>query len=285
MEGNALARIPGRLWRLAKLYFYMDLMWTLRSPKLFLSFLVSQGVQSVASILGTLLLAERFAGIGGWSKAQVLFFLGYAALVGGLMDMLFNYNVLHISRRVGRGQLDHTLIQPQPLWMALLTEGWVPVSAFVSILPGLALLVWAGARLHLALTAGWLAALVLNLGASVAIFVAFAYLWGSLAFWAPRAAEEISASATSLLSRLSVFPLEGVGPALLVGVMTALPIGFVAWFPCRCLLGLERRGWMIGMTPVAAAVFVSAATWVFAKGLRHYARVGSQRYTDFGHRR
>ena len=44
------------------------------------------------------------------------------------MNMFFGYNVLTISRRLGRGQLDHTLVQPQPIWLSLLTEGFMPFS-------------------------------------------------------------------------------------------------------------------------------------------------------------
>ena len=58
----------------------------------------------------------------------MLFLLGYALLVRGVIDTFFNYNVAFISRRIGRGQLDHMLVQPQPLWMALLTEGFAPFS-------------------------------------------------------------------------------------------------------------------------------------------------------------
>ena len=66
--------------------------------------------------------------------------LGYAALVRGLLDMGFSYNVLHISRRIGRGQMDHTLVQPQPVWMGLLTEGFMPFSGSWSLFTGIGIL-------------------------------------------------------------------------------------------------------------------------------------------------
>ena len=43
-----------------------------------------------------------------------------------------------------------------------------------------------------------------------------------------------------------------------------------------------RSGWV---TPVAALLFSLLATLLFQRGLKHYGRTGSQRYTDFGHRR
>jgi ABC-2 type transport system permease protein len=210
--------------------------------------------------------------------------LGYATLVSGLLNMFFGYNVLTISRRLGRGQLDHTLIQPQPLWMSILTEGFMPFSSSAVVMPGIGLLVWAASELELAVTPGWLALLALNLVASSAVVLAFSFLWGSLAFWAPRAAEEISSSSITLLYQLKAFPLDGLGPLLLGGLVTVLPVGFVAWYPSRALLGLDRSAPAAWVTPLAALVLSTLTTWIFRKGLRYYGRTGSQRYSGFGHR-
>ena len=128
--------------------------------------------------------------------AGILFMLGYALLVRGLIDILFAYNVGFISRRIGRGQLDHMLIQPQPIWMALLTEGFTPFSGSGMLLPGLGLLLLGRARpagrcAHA--RPGW-RCWCSTWSASAAVVLAFNYCWGSLAFWAPRAAEEINSS-------------------------------------------------------------------------------------------
>ena len=264
---------------------YLDFLFMTRSPRQMLGYALTDAILAVAGAAGTLLLAERFQGIGAWTREQVVFMLGYAVVATGVLNLLFGYNVLFISRRLGRGQLDHTLAQPQPLWMALLTEGFVPFSGLAEIVPGAALMVWAGGRLSLAPTPGWLALLALNLVASAVVVVSFCYLWGSLAFRAPVAAEEISSAAIRLLGQLKPFPLDSVGPLLAGGLLSVLPAGFVAWFPCRALLGLDGSAWSVFATPLAAAVFLALACATFSKGLQHYARTGSQRYTAFGHRR
>jgi ABC-2 type transport system permease protein len=290
-NNHALSSIVLRLWSLARrilrlwrMYAVLDFTFLMSDLKLALTWYISDGIVNLASVTATLLLAERFAGIGAWGRYEVIFMLGYATNVSGLMNMLFGYNVLMISRRLGRGQLDHTLIQPQPLWMSLLTEGFMPFSGAPMVLPGIALLVWSAGKLALAITPGWLALLALNMAASSAIVVAFSFLWGSLAFWAPRSAEEISSSSTRLLYQLKAFPLDGLGPLLLGGMLTLLPVGFVAWYPCRALLGLDRSGWASWATPLAALSFVIITSWIFRKGLRYYGRTGSQRYSSFGHR-
>src|SRR5207248_4781414 len=87
---------------------------------------------------------------------------------------------------------------------------------------------------------------------SAAIVLAFTFCWGSLAFWAPLAAEEINSSTVRLLYQLKSFPLDGVGPVLLGGLMSVVPVGFLAWYPCRTLLGLVRDPWSRWLTPLVA---------------------------------
>jgi ABC-2 type transport system permease protein len=273
-----------RLWRLWRLYGTMDLLWTLRDLPTLLTFFASDLIINLTAMTSTFLLAERFGGIGRWNADQVLFMLGYALLVTGVPDFWFNYNVSFISRRIGRGQLDHTLIQPLPLWMAFLTEGFSPFSAGLVLVPGTVALIVAGARLRLALTPGWLALLLLNLLASVAVLLALQYVWGSLAFWAPRGAEEINSSTDKLFRQLMRFPLDSLAPALATGLVTALPVGLLAWYPARALLGLDGAGLAPFVTPAAALVAVALAAWVFRRGLRQYGRTGSQRYLSLGHR-
>jgi ABC-2 type transport system permease protein len=274
-----------RFLRLWYVHAYLDLLWSARSLGQILGFWLTDVVLKVAAVTATFLLAERFEGIGPWSRDQIVFMLGYAIVASGLVDVLFGYNVAYISRRVGRGQFDHTLVQPQPIWLSLLTEGFNPFSSSWSLLPGAVLMAWAWPRLHLAATPGWLILLGVSLAASALVLLAFSYLWGSLAFWAPYAAEEISMRAIDIMSALKPLPLDGAGPLLLGGLLTAIPAGFVAWFPCRVLLGIEPHPAAAFATPLAALLLACAAALLFLKGLQHYGRIGSQRYSTFGHRR
>jgi len=279
-RAGTVARVL-RLWRL---YGTMDFIYMTRSPRSFLMYTLSDLLLTVAAITAMLLLAERFAGIGPWTRDQVVFLLGYSVTVRGLLDLFFNYNVLFIGRRVGRGQLDHTLVQPQPLWMSLLTEGFAPFTGGATVLPGVGLMLWAGERLGLAVSPGWLALLGVNLAASGMVVFAVAYIMGSLAFWAPRGAEEINTSWMHMVDQLKSMPLDGAGDALLAGLTGVLPLGFVAWHPCRALLGHDRSATGASLTCVAALLLAGVALLAFRLGLKQYGRTGSQRYSGLGHR-
>ena len=276
---------PRSLFALWRLYAKMDLVWISRDFRSAIFFYVAELIQKIAAVSGVILLAERFAGLGQWSKPQVIFMLGYTMLGIGLLDTFFNYNVSYVSRRIGRGQFDHTLIQPRPLWVILVTEGFTPFTGSVVFLPGAALVLWSVGRLELNIGPLWIAQFGVNLLASAAITLAFSSLWGCLAFWAPRAAEEISMSALQLIDQLRPFPLDGLAPVLVGGLLTAVPAGFVGWFPARALLGLDQAPGAHWATPAAALMFGAIAAWTFAKGLKQYGRTGSQRYSSFGHRR
>ena len=266
------------------MYARLDLIWMTRDLKMFVMWTITDAIMSIATVTSIWLLSTRFAGIGIWSHAQVVFLLGYATIVGALINMFFGFNVAFISRRLGRGQFDHTLIQPQPIWMALLTEGFAPCSASLMLWPGVIMMAWAVRHLALAVTLLWLLKLLASLVASAAVILAFQFMWGSLAFWAPRSAEEISSSTARLMNQLKSYPLDGVSGILAGSLLTVLPVGFVAWYPCRLLLGLELSLWKQGLPAFAALLLSLLAGFIFQQGRRHYARIGSQNYSDRGHR-
>jgi ABC-2 type transport system permease protein len=263
----------------------MDVLYLARGPRVALAYYLSDLAIGLAAVTATFLLAERFDGIGPWTRPQVLFMLGYALLVRGVIDTFFNYNLAFISRRIGRGQLDHLLIQPQPLWRALLTEGFAPVTGTGMLLPGVGLLVYSIAQLQLAISPSWLALLAIEIVASITVVLSFEYAWGCLAFWAPRAAEEINTRTWQLLTQLSPFPLDGVSGLALVSLLSVVPVGLIAWYPSRVLLASDSPVWAPLVLPVAGVLAATLTWWIFTRGLRQYGRTGSTRYLALGHRR
>jgi ABC-2 type transport system permease protein len=263
----------------------MDLAFLLRSPGLALYYLALDAVLLPSAGAVTFLLAERLAGLGEWSVAQITFLLGYATIVEGILAVGFTYNVSHISRRIGRGQFDHLLVQPQPLWLSLLSEGFAPLTGGASLFVGVAILSWSLAHLPITPDAAWWGLFLANVGASVIAVLGAMFAWSALAFWAPVAAEEVATSVHEALQSLGVFPLDGLGTALRLGLLVAIPAGFVAWLPARALLGVGASLTPIWLTPVAAVAFAAVGAAAFRAGLSRYRQVGSSRYSDFGHRR
>lgn len=259
-------------------------MWLFKDFTNFTVFTVTDLIINLASVTGVWLLSERFTGIGSLGRPEILFMLGYSLTANGINNMFFNWNISHISRRIGRGQLDHVLVQPQPVWLSLLTEGFIPASGSIVLAAGAGVLIYAACQLGWTDNPWGLLLLPVSLLLSTAVNLAYSFLWGCTAFYAPVAAEEVCTSIMDLFSGLRHFPLGGLGKIPQALLLSVLPIGLCAWYPAvvfttgRLLTGV---GLMLAVTAALAAITII----LFRKGMEHYVRVGSHRYHDRGHRR
>ena len=273
-------RVAGLLAISAK----MDLAWLLRDTKMALTTIAADLLANISTVSGVFLIAARFGGIGGMSVDEVLFMMAYSTLGTGIFMLFSSNNNIHISRIIGRGQLEHLFIQPLPLGVQLTTSGFSPFTSGSNFITGVILTAIAVGRLNLRVTFTWAAALAAHLLTTLTIIVARSYLVSSAAFYAPVAAEEISHTAIDGTWFLSTFPLSGMPLYVQIPLLTALPEGLMAWFPALCLLGKPPLG-LTAYYPMAFALLIStAAALTFRKGLRHYVQKGSNRYVPYGFR-
>jgi ABC-2 type transport system permease protein len=274
------------------MYARMDLTWLLRDTKVALMGTVAEIFSTAASVSGVFLLAWRFGGIGGMSRWEVLFMLGYITCVNGLFTVfLANGNIGHLSRRIGRGQLDHMMIQPLPYAVQLLTEGFIPFTGSHRLICGIGITAWAlhgigmpaeGSPLGLL----WWPALLAYLAVSVAIILGLSYLLSAAAFWKPVACEEIAEIAVDdLAGALANYPLSGMSASIQMALISVVPSGLLGWFPVCALLGKPPLG-LSGFYPLIVALAIWApALFLLKKGLQYYVEHGSNRYKAMGHRR
>ena len=270
-----------RMVRLLRIAAKIDLMWLLRDTK----YAIADIIANLSAVSGVFLIAVRFGGIGGMSSDEVLFMMSYSTLVTGLFILFGAQNNIHISRIIGRGQLEHLFIQPLPLKAQLLTCGFSPFTGSGNFIVGIILTFISLRRLQLAVTPLWLLSLSGYLLLTMVIIIARAYLVSSLAFWAPAAAEEISSTAIDGTWLLSTFPLSGMPGMIQLPLLTILPEGLMAWFPSLCLLGRPPLG-LSPLSPMAYALIISMiAGYFFRKGLNYYVKTGANRYLPYGFRR
>ncbi len=275
-----IKRILGLLGISAK----MDLAWLLRDTKFAVIGIFSDLVVNFSTLVRMFLIAARFGGIGGVSTDEVLFMMAYNTLITGIFTMFGSANNLHISRIIGRGQLEHLFIQPLPLGVQLSTCGFSPFTGGGNFVMGIVLLVVAVGRLGLQVTFGWLAMLEAYLVTTMVVLIAQSYMVSSAAFYAPVAAEEISNTAIDETFLLTTFPLGGMPLFVQVPLLTVLPEGLMAWFPSMCLLG--KPPFQLAYYPMFFALVIAVlAAYVFKKALRSYVRTGSNRYVPYGFRR
>lgn len=274
-----------RMMALWGLYARMDAAWFLRDTKVCLMAVMADWIATAAGSLALFLLAWRFEGAGGMDKYEMLLMLSYGMTVNGLLQLFGCFNTMHISRRIGRGQVDHMLIQPLPLPVQLMTEGLIPVSGSASLLTGIALVALSARLLSIALTPAWWLMLLFLLICTFVILIALSYIAGCCAFYAPVTGEELSSAMMDVSADLAGYPLAILPQPLRWAVVTLLPIGMRAWFPAQILAGHTPLGLGLIWPAAPALLLTAAATYLFKKGLKYYVQNGSNRYRDMGHRR
>ncbi|MBP7175098.1 MAG: ABC-2 family transporter protein [Thermoclostridium sp.] len=275
-----------QLLRLYGLYAKMDLAWLMRDTKFFLLAVIADFLSNIAAVTGVFLLAWRFNGVGGMDKYEVLFMLGYVTTCTGIFQTFFaNSNTGHISRRIGRGQMEHMLIQPLPLPIQLITEGFIPVSGSSNLISGAIIIGVAVKNLGFQPSLGWVSLLLLHLITTILILLFLSYLFSSAAFYAPVQAEEISSHVLDSTGILSTYPLSGMALVIQIPLITIIPAGLLGWFPTLALLGKPPLGFPSFYPMLMAAFLYILAYIAFTKGLKHYVKTGTNRYSAVGHRR
>ncbi len=274
-----------RILKLYAIHAKIDLAWLMRDTKYAFINIIADVISSVASVSGIFLLAMRFEGIGGMQKFEVLFMMGYITCVTGIFQLFFSMNnVGHISRRIGRGQLEHMFIQPVPFKWQLATEGFIPFTGSSNLFCGIAIVAFAIAKLGIAPPVWWYLSFVSYLIVSTAIIITQSYLISSLAFYAPSAMEEISTLVIDDLGSLSNYPLSGMPKWLSLPLITVLPYGLLGWLPSMVLLGKAPFNLAHILPFIVLGTLFLITLFIFKKGFKHYVTTGSNRYTSIGFR-
>lgn len=275
-----------RFFRLLGFYAKLDLTWLLRDTKYAILNILADVISSLASVSGVFLLAMRFECIGGMEKFEVLFMMGYITTITGLFQLFFAMNnVGHISRRIGRGQLEHSLIQPVPLRTQLMTEGFIPFTGSSNLICGIGIVAFAIIKLGIVPPLWWYMSFVLYVFVSLAIIIAQSYFISSFAFYAPAAMEEISTLVIDDLGSLSNYPLSGMPNWIRIPLITVLPYGLLGWLPTMILLGKPPFMLASALPFIVLGALFLITLITFKKGFKHYVKTGSNRYKSIGHRR
>lgn len=273
-----------RFFGLLAMYAKMDLAWVLRDTKIVVIVLLSDFISYASSAASMFFLAWRFDGIGGMTRYEVLFMMGFIALASAVHITFCAQNNGNISRVIGRGQLEHFFIQPLSFPMQLTTMGFAPFTAIAPLVTGGILMGTALANLELAYPWWWIPVLLGGLVLCNILLLSISYLFSTVAFYAPVAAEEISSHIMDAAAELQKYPLSGMPKQLTIPLLTFFPAGLMAWFPSLVLLGKIPLG-LPAWYPLLIAIplfFITKS--VFLKGMRHYVRTGSNRYLPYGFR-
>jgi ABC-2 type transport system permease protein len=205
-------------------------------------------------------LFERLPSLRGWDLTQVVALYGVMATGFGLATVVCG-NATRLAWIVASGDLDYYLALPaDPLVHLLVSRMSLPawgdalfgLLAFLAIAPGR----WAQLPLFLLLSL-----------ITAAIFVAFAVLTGSLAFWLGTA-QNLAMQLNNALLTFGLYPVDVFPPLVRALLYTLIPAAFVGSIPVGLLTDFCWAR-LAGLVAFATALLL-VARLVFAWGLRRY---------------
>lgn len=204
---------------------------------------------------------ERFGEVRGWRMADTAAVYGIGAGAFGL-SLVLGAGVQELARLVYQGGLDAYLTQPKNVLLSAVgarsePSGWGDLATAV-ILFSLSGYV-SPASIPVCVT------IVLS---GCVVFLSTAVLMHSLAFWLGDT-QSLSRQAWHFIIIFSLYPKTIFVGWLKVVLFTVIPAGFITFLPVDLLR--EFRWSTLATVLGGAAAYAAVATWVFHRGLRHYA--------------
>lgn len=225
---------------------------------------------AIALATGLIVLALVFQytpSLNSWSQPELLIVMGVHLLMGGLIMMIIQPNMLRLMREIQEGTLDYMLTKPEDSQL-LVSVRELRFWQVVDVIIGLLVVGWGVILLDhgLSVTEGVLFVLMIALG--FAIFYSFWLLVASSAFWFIRINEIVTIFQS--LYQAGRWPV-GIYPLWLRSLLTFIvPIGIAVTVPSEALT--DR--WTSLRVAIAAGVsilFFVAARAVWRRGLRNYS--------------
>lgn len=212
--------------------------------------------------------------LGGFSLTEVAFLYGATGLGIAFADMLVG-RVERLGQMIRFGRLDTMMTKPVPLLVQVCADEFA-LRRFARVFQSSIVFVWAAS--YVDWTPSRVALAVVMVLSSSLIFFSLFIALACLQFWTADSSEAANAF-TYGGNTVTQFPMT-VFPSEVVKALTfVLPIAFVNWYPALYILGRDDPfgfpDWLQFASPIAAAVTLGVATFVWRTGVRHYRSTGS----------
>lgn len=227
-----------------------------------------QSVIALATGLVALALVFRQTdSLAGWSAAELLVVMGVHIVVGGLIQMVIQPNMVRLIDDVREGTLDYVLAKPIDA-QALVSVRELRLWRGIDVIVGGLVMAWALS--NLADSAG--AAEALRFGYAILLGGLMVYaVWLALtttSFWVIRSNEMIEMF--NSVYQAGRWPV-GVYPGWLRGLLTFIvPVAFAVTVPSQALTDRMGAGVLALATGLTAVMLLGARVF-WRRGLRRYS--------------
>jgi len=227
----------------------------------------------VTDPIGTILMFDRFGGIGQWTLPRILLIYALALTSFGLAESFcrgFDYFPWHMLRS---GNFDRLLLRPKTLFTQVAASAF-HIHRLARPVAGLTIVIWALGRLDAAVTLGNVAMLMLALAGGFLTYIGVFVMSSGIAFFTIKALDWIYIF-TNASYQVTRIPREYM-PRLLKNLFTfVMPMLVISYYPASAICGWGDSRWLGWLALPAGAMFLGASLLVWRVGVRHYKGTGS----------
>lgn len=210
--------------------------------------------------------------IGTWTQWQVVFLVGTNHVIQQLFTALFMNNCVKLSENVRNGALDFLLLMPVNARF-LISLRHVDFGAFVNAGSAVAVMVYAGTRLHLEPSLPQILGFLLLLLVGLSVHYSIMYILACISFWTVRAQGIVWGYYN--LFQLARLPDEAFRGTFRAVFTFVIPILLVTNVPVKLVIDKLSAPaeilWLVGLS--AAVFWLSEVFWRWS--VRHYASASS----------
>jgi ABC-2 type transport system permease protein len=235
-----------------------------------INFVVQLFQSMIAVTTGVIALALVYSyttQLAGWRQAELLVVMGVHILVGGLIRMTIEPNMARLMNDVEMGTLDYALTKPEDSQL-LISIRELRIWQVVDVVLGGSLVGASLWRLRgevgLGQAAAFAAALILG---GLMIYSVWLIL-STGAFWFVRIGNILEVFQS--LYQAGRWPVDIYPGWLRIGLTVLVPVAFAVTVPAEAVTGRLTAEVMVGAV-VLAALLLSAARWVWFRGLTRYS--------------
>lgn len=211
--------------------------------------------------------------IGGWTRAEMIIFIGTFSLINALNMVIFFFGVIQLPQKIISGDLDHYLTKPMNPLLRLTFEQ-VNVGSLPLIVGSILVIAYGVFSLPVSPTAGQIAGYIMLTLLMTVLWYDMEVILRCIPFFVMSASDtagELEGSFITLCFRIPGTLFKGVYKVIFYFV---LPYGIMSTIPTQMLSGmLTPLGFAYG---VGVVVLFSAFTrWFWRLGLKHYKSASS----------
>ncbi|MEW6083925.1 MAG: ABC-2 family transporter protein [Chloroflexota bacterium] len=203
---------------------------------------------------------DKFNEVRGWDLRAMTLLFGIAATSWGIGSFFFG-NFVSLAEVIAGGRLDYYLSLPRPVLL--------PVLASKSIGSGMGDLIYGAGSFILSgyFTPDGFLRYLLGVLTGVCIFVGFMVIVQSLSFWLGNTTALSQFSIGALLT-FSLYPSALYDATTKLILLTLLPAALIGTIPAEFVREFSVQ--QLFQLTAGAGVFLSAAIFIFSKGLKRY---------------